>query len=239
MTVKAGQKCTAVRRILVPARHEPAATSAIKDRLAGTKVGDPSIEGVRMGPLVNRDALASARANITTLCTEAEIVCGDPQRSQFEGASAERGAFLEPVLLRCADPDRARFVHEVEAFGPVATIMPYRDAGHALELARRGGGSLVTSVYTEDDAFARTMAFGLAPWHGRIMIMNEKAVAESTGHGSAMPQLVHGGPGRAGGGEELGGLRGVFRYMQRVALQGAPDRLQSLCEPASTPATRS
>jgi len=140
---------------------------------------------------------------------------------------------MEPILLRSKDADRAESAHEIEVFGPVATLMAYRDVEQAIRLARRGGGSLVASVHSEDEDFIRRMTFGLAPYHGRLMMINAKAAAESTGHGVVMPHLVHGGPGRAGGGEELGGLRSVHHYMQRIALQGDPERLEKLCAPAA------
>jgi len=141
---------------------------------------------------------------------------------------------MEPILLRATNVEESRSIHEIEIFGPVATILGYRDVEQALRLVRRGGGSLVATVYSEDESFIREMAFGLAPYHGRLMVMNAKAAPESTGHGVVMPHLIHGGPGRAGGGEELGGPRSLHRYMQRIALQGDPGRLERLCAPAVT-----
>lgn len=232
MTAKAGQKCTAIRRILVPVGHEASVIDALRDRLAKVPVGNPAAEGVRMGPLVDRDAVASARQGIETLLEEAEIVYGDPHRSEFVDADATKGAFLEPILLRCKDPGNARRAHEVEVFGPVATLLAYRDVNEAMELARRGGGSLVGAIYSEDEELIAELALGLAPFHGRLMVMNAKAAPESTGYGVVMPHLVHGGPGRAGGGEELGGLRSLHHYMQRVALQGDPVRLERLAATA-------
>jgi oxepin-CoA hydrolase/3-oxo-5,6-dehydrosuberyl-CoA semialdehyde dehydrogenase len=229
MTVKAGQKCTAIRRILVPAGCLDDVVASLETRLAKISVGDPSQEGIRMGPLVDEDAVRTARDGLQTLSAEAEIVYGDPARGGFEPAG---GAFMEPVLLLCREGDKARAIHDVEVFGPAATILGYRDTEQAIELARRGGGSLVGSIFTEDEAFAAEATFGLAPYHGRLMVMNEKAAAESTGHGVVMPHLVHGGPGRAGGGEELGGIRSLHHYMQRVALQGDPERLDKLLAPA-------
>ena len=229
MTVKAGQKCTAIRRILVPAERADAVAQALKEALAKVSVGDPEKEGVRMGPLVDEDAVRSAREGIAKLSSEAEIVCGDPARNNFE---PESGAFMEPVLLLCREPSRARFVHEVEVFGPAATILTYRDAEEAITLARKGGGSLVSSVFSDDRDFVAETAFGLAPYHGRLMLMDKTSAPESTGHGVVMPHLVHGGPGRAGGGEELGGLRALRHYMQRTALQGDPELLEKLLAPA-------
>lgn len=232
MTIKAGQKCTAIRRLVVPKDKESVVIEALKQRLAKIRVGDPAVEGVRMGPLVDRSALESAREGVETLRREADVVCGDPNRAHFEGAGTENGFFMEPVLLHANNAEDARLVHEVEVFGPVATVLGYEDVEQAIRLARRGGGSLVGSVYSEDEDLIQKMTFGLAPYHGRLMVMNARAAPESTGHGVVMPHLVHGGPGRAGGGEELGGLRSVYHYMQRMALQGDPERLERLCAPA-------
>jgi oxepin-CoA hydrolase/3-oxo-5,6-dehydrosuberyl-CoA semialdehyde dehydrogenase len=233
MTIKAGQKCTAIRRVLVPEDREQTVIDALVQKLRTIRVGDPNVEGVDMGPLVDHTALESARRGIGELGRETEIVIGDPQRAQFEGKGTEHGFFMEPILLRGTNVEESRLVHEIEVFGPVATILAYRDVEQAIRLVRRGGGSLVATVYSEDEDFIRKMTFGLAPYHGRLMVMNAKAAAESTGHGVVMPHLVHGGPGRAGGGEELGGLRSIHRYMQRIALQGDPERLERLCSPAT------
>ncbi len=229
MTVKAGQKCTAIRRVLVPEARSDDVVEALKNRLCKIAVGDPSQDGVRMGPLVDEDAVRAAREGLAAIASEAEIVHGNPVRDDFE---PQGGAFMEPVLLLCRDGGEARKIHDLEVFGPAATILGYRDTEHAIELARRGGGSLVGSIYTEDDDFATKTTFGLAPYHGRVMVMNKKAAPESTGHGIVMPHLVHGGPGRAGGGGELGGIRSLHRYMQRVALQGDRERLDKLLAPA-------
>jgi oxepin-CoA hydrolase/3-oxo-5,6-dehydrosuberyl-CoA semialdehyde dehydrogenase len=233
MTIKAGQKCTAIRRVLVPEDKERAVLDALTEKLKTVRVGDPELEGVNMGPLVDRAALESARRGIEELNRETEVVSGNPQRTRFEGEGTERGFFMEPILLRATNVEESRSIHEIEIFGPVATILAYRDVDQALRLVRRGGGSLVATVYSEDESFIREMAFGLAPYHGRLMVMNAKAAPESTGHGVVMPHLVHGGPGRAGGGEELGGARSLHRYMQRIALQGEPARLERLCAPAT------
>jgi len=229
MTVKAGQKCTAIRRVFVPRTLEAVATAALKARLDGAAMGDPRQDGVRMGPLVSRAQREDVRAKIREIAQEAEVVHGAP----FAGDDAlpeslRDGAFLAPVLLRCAKPATATWAHTTEAFGPVATVMPYDTVDEAVTLVARGEGSLVASVYTADDAIADGLVFGLAPFHGRVLIVDRDCAKESTGHGSPLPMLVHGGPGRAGGGEELGGLRGVFHYMQRTALQGAPGRLTRL-----------
>ncbi|MGK9166331.1 phenylacetic acid degradation bifunctional protein PaaZ [Inquilinus limosus] len=222
MTAKAGQKCTAIRRILVPRALEREVVAALSQKLSGIAVGDPRREEVRMGPLVSTAQRDDVRARIAELAEEAEIVAGDPKADGMDGA------FMTPVLLRCTDPARARKVHTVEAFGPVATVIAYDDLDQAVELVRRGEGSLVASVFTHDDAVADTLVFGLAPFHGRILIVDRDCAGESTGHGSPLPGLVHGGPGRAGGGEELGGIRGVHHYLQRTALQGSPGRLAAL-----------
>ena len=225
MTVKAGQKCTAIRRVLVPEERAQDVIRGLRESLASIRVGDPRTEGVVMGPLVDEDALASAREGIEKLEAEAEIVSGDPGRKDFE---PKGGFFMEPVLLHCRDPKRATAIHEVEVFGPVATLVSYLGPEEAIELARKGGGSLVGSIYSEDEHFVARATLGLAPYHGRLMVMNARSAPESTGHGVVMPHLVHGGPGRAGGGEELGGVRSLHHYMQRVALQGDPERLERL-----------
>jgi oxepin-CoA hydrolase/3-oxo-5,6-dehydrosuberyl-CoA semialdehyde dehydrogenase len=224
MTVKAGQKCTAIRRVLIPEERGEDVIRELRHSLAEIRVGDPRAEGVVMGPLVDEDALDSAREGIEKLKAEAEIVSGDPGRS-FEPRG---GFFMEPVLLYCRDPKRAVAIHEVEVFGPVATVVSYRGPEEAIELARKGGGSLVGSIYSEDEDFVARATLGLAPYHGRLMVMNARSAPESTGHGVVMPHLVHGGPGRAGGGEELGGVRSLYHYMRRVALQGDPERLERL-----------
>lgn len=222
MTFKAGQKCTAIRRVMAPRGHCDALVAALGERLAKVPLGDPADENVRMGPLASLGQREEVRARIRDLTTDAEIVAGDPARPQLVSGDAEAGAFLNPVLLYCDRPGAARSVHDVEAFGPVSTIMPYDTAEEAVELVRRGRGSLVTSVFTNDPDIAQELVIGMAPFHGRVMIGNRLSAKSSTGHGSPLPGLVHGGPGRAGGGEELGGMRGVRHYMQRTAVQGAP-----------------
>jgi oxepin-CoA hydrolase/3-oxo-5,6-dehydrosuberyl-CoA semialdehyde dehydrogenase len=226
MTVKAGQKCTAIRRVIVPEPIADVVVDAISARLARTTVGDPADESVRMGPLASLAQRDEVRKAIEALRTSAEIVYGDPDHVDVVGADAERGAFLSPVLLR-ARPGAAE-PHDVEPFGPVSTVLTYRSVDEAVELAARGRGSLVASLATHDPQVARDVARGLAPWHGRLLILDRDDAAESTGHGSPLPMLVHGGPGRAGGGEELGGIRGVLHHMQRTALQGSPDMLTAI-----------
>ncbi|TDR94983.1 phenylacetic acid degradation bifunctional protein PaaZ [Enterovirga rhinocerotis] len=222
MTAKAGQKCTAIRRLIAPRAAIDAVAKALGERLAKTVVGNPAEEATRMGPLASLGQRDEVRGCIERLRAEAEIVSGDPADPRLASGDAEAGAFLSPVLLHCAKPLSASAVHEIEAFGPVATLMPYDTIEEAAELARRGKGSLVASVFTNDGGVAREMVGALGPWHGRILIGNRLSAKSSTGHGSPLPMLVHGGPGRAGGGEELGGMRAVKHYMQRSAIQGAP-----------------
>jgi oxepin-CoA hydrolase/3-oxo-5,6-dehydrosuberyl-CoA semialdehyde dehydrogenase len=226
MTVKAGQKCTAIRRVLVPRDRMDAVSEAISARLAKVTVGNPRAEGVRMGALVSLDQREEVRKAIQSLRASAEIVFGNPDRVETVDADPERGAFISPVLLRAADG--AVEPHDVEAFGPVSTLIAYDDVEHAVRLAAQGKGSLVGSLATHDPDVARRVVLGVAPWHGRILVLDRDDAAESTGHGSPLPVLVHGGPGRAGGGEELGGVRGVLHYMQRTAIQASPDMLTAI-----------
>jgi len=221
MTVKAGQKCTAIRRALVPAALADQVAQAAREQLAGIVVGSPAAEGVRMGALAGLEQREEVRRSVKSLLAAARIVAGDPSHVDVVGASAETGAFMAPLLLRADDAGRPE-PHEVEAFGPVSTIVGYDSTEAAIELAARGRGSLAGSVVTADTAFARAMVLGLAPWHGRILVLDGEDAAESTGHGSPLPALVHGGPGRAGGGEELGGIRGVLHHLQRTAVQASP-----------------
>jgi oxepin-CoA hydrolase / 3-oxo-5,6-dehydrosuberyl-CoA semialdehyde dehydrogenase len=228
MTSKAGQKCTAIRRVIAPRAHCDALVAALGDRLGKTVLGNPTDENVRMGPLASLDQRDEVRARIRDLLGDAEIVAGDPDMPRIVSGNAEAGAFLNPVLLYCDRPWEAKAVHDVEAFGPVSTVMPYDNAEEAVDLARRGKGSLVASVFTNDPAFAEEVVLGMAPFHGRVLIGNRVSAKSSTGHGSPLPGLVHGGPGRAGGGEELGGMRGVKHYMQRTAIQGSPTLLSAV-----------
>lgn len=228
MTTKAGQKCTAIRRAIVPRKYADAVAEALKARLARVVVGNPEAEGVTMGALASHDQRQDVLTKIKLLSTEAEVVFGDPDNFEVVGADKEKGAFLPPVLLRCDDPWKASHVHDVEPFGPVATIVPYDTLEEAVRLANRGEGSLVASVFTYDPAVADELLFGTAAFHGRLVFIDRDCAKESTGHGSPLPHMIHGGPGRAGGGEEMGGLRGVKHYMQRTALQGSPARLGQL-----------
>lgn len=221
MTVKAGQKCTAIRRAFVPAELMDAVAEAAAARLAKVTVGNPTAEGVRMGALASLEQREEVRRSLKALQDVADVVFGDPQQVDLVDADAERGAFISPVLLRADDPQRAE-PHEVEAFGPVSTLMPYTSTAEVIELAARGAGSLAGSIVTGDPQFAREVVLGVAPWHGRLLVLDASNAAESTGHGSPLPALVHGGPGRAGGGEELGGVRSILHHMQRTAVQASP-----------------
>jgi oxepin-CoA hydrolase/3-oxo-5,6-dehydrosuberyl-CoA semialdehyde dehydrogenase len=226
MTVKSGQKCTAIRRAFVPEQHVDAVVEAVSARLATTPVGNPTSEGVRMGALASLEQREEVRRGVKALADAGRIVFGDPEKVDVVDADPERGAFVSPILL-VADPDRAE-PHEVEAFGPVSTVLPYTSTEHVIELAARGRGSLAGSIVTADPAFAREVVLGVSPWHGRLLVLNARDARESTGHGSPLPVLVHGGPGRAGGGEELGGIRGVLHHMQRTAVQADPDTLAAI-----------
>ncbi|HUB38923.1 MAG TPA: phenylacetic acid degradation bifunctional protein PaaZ [Streptosporangiaceae bacterium] len=221
MTVKAGQKCTAIRRAFVPAGVRDAVVEAVSERLATVVVGSPAEESVRMGALASLEQREEVRRSVKGLLAAARLVFGDPERVDVVGADPERGAFISPLLLSCDDAGRAE-PHEIEAFGPVATIMDYSSTDEVVSLAARGLGSLVGSIVTADADFAREVVLGVAPWHGRLLVLDSDDAPESTGHGSPLPPLVHGGPGRAGGGEEMGGVRGVLHYMQRTAVQASP-----------------
>ncbi|MGQ9370425.1 3,4-dehydroadipyl-CoA semialdehyde dehydrogenase [Azospirillum sp. ST 5-10] len=227
MTVKAGQKCTAIRRVLVPRRHLDAAVAALGAALAKVVVGDPRDPAVTMGPLVSAAQQAAARDGLERLAAETRVaVDGGP-------AVPASGCFVGPTLLVCDAPRQARAVHEVEVFGPVATVMPYDDADDAVDLALRGGGSLAASLFSRDEGFAADFTLAIAAAHGRVLIVDESVGKTHSGHGVVMPQCVHGGPGRAGGGEELGGLRGLRLYLQRTAVQGSRGRLAALAARAA------
>src|SRR6266480_3534637 len=225
MTVKAGQKCTAIRKALVPAGRVTEVLDALRSALGEIVVGDPRLPNVRMGPVASLSQRREVLEQLGKLKREAQVVCGDAGRAQPVGADADRGAFVFPTLLYCRDAGSARAVHSVEAFGPVCTLVPYDTVEEAIALARRGGGSLAGSIFSADETIAAQLVLGLAPYHGRVVVVNRHCAKESTGHGSPLPHLVHGGPGRAGGGEEMGGVRGVMHYMQRTAVQGSPTTL--------------
>ncbi|WP_299051330.1 phenylacetic acid degradation bifunctional protein PaaZ [uncultured Nocardioides sp.] len=226
MTYKAGQKCTAIRRAIVPARRAEEVVEAISARLARTTVGHPAAEGVRMGALVSVEQRDAVRSAVERLRASSEIAYGDPASVEVTGADAERGAFMSPVLLRAGEG--AAEPHDVEPFGPVSTVMTYSSVDEAVALAARGRGSLAGSVVTHDPVVARDLVRGLAPHHGRVLVLDRDDAGESTGHGVPLPTLVHGGPGRAGGGEEMGGVRGVLHLMQRTAVQGSPDMITAV-----------
>ena len=227
MTVKAGQKCTAIRRILVPRQHADAIADKLMARLAKVVVGDPSVDGVKMGALASAAQKTDVAERIALLAQHNELLL-DGRKVSPTGAGTEHGAFIAPTLLRCADGFAQDAVHDIEAFGPVSTLVPYDDIEQALSLAARGKGSLVTTLVTEDPSVAAAVVPALAVWHGRVHILNTESSVESTGHGSPLPLLKHGGPGRAGGGEELGGIRAVKHYLQRAAVQGSPTMLSAV-----------
>lgn len=229
MTAKAGQKCTAIRRILVPADLQSTFVEALSNKLAQTSLGDPRDEATRTGALASLEQKADVEEKARTIGTEAKLV--------FQGRTPDGlpgGAFVAPMLYSCEDPDGAARVHDTEAFGPVATVIGYRDLGHAFALANRGGGSLVASVFTHDPAVARAAVEASAAYHGRLYFADRDAGREATGHGAPLPHMVHGGPGRAGGGEELGGIRGVMHYMQRTAVQASPALMTGITKSFTT-----
>ena len=222
MTVKAGQKCTAVRRVIVPEKLIEDVQIALGQRLSKTTIGDPSVEGVRMGSLAGKSQKTEVLENINKLAKSQEIVFGNEESFEVVGANKDKGAFVSPFLFLNSYPFKNLDCHDIEVFGPVATIMPYKDVNEAIKLARLGKGSLVCSLVTNDMKLAEQFVLGASSMHGRILVLNESCAKESTGHGSPMPLLTHGGPGRAGGGEEMGGIRGIKHYMQRTAIQGHP-----------------
>ena len=230
ITVKAGQKCTAVRRILVPESLIDEVQIALSKRLASTAVGNPSVEGVRMGALATKLQVERVRENATLLAKSQEIVFGSLDEVQVLGADMSQGAFFSPILFRNNNPFINTDVHDIECFGPVSTLMPYKSLEDAISLARMGKGSLVSSIVTPDDQEAMDYVLGAGSMHGRVLVLNERCAKESTGHGSPMPLLTHGGPGRAGGGEEMGGKRGVLHYLQRTAIQGHPSTITKITQ---------
>jgi oxepin-CoA hydrolase/3-oxo-5,6-dehydrosuberyl-CoA semialdehyde dehydrogenase len=230
ITIKAGQKCTAVRRVMVPENRLDEVQSAITTRLSTTTIGDPSVEGVRMGALATQLQVERVRANVEKLAQSQEIVFGDVQKVSILGDHAQKGAFFSPILFRNENPFVATDVHDIEAFGPVATIMPYKSLDDAIQLAKMGKGSLVSSIVTPCNKEAVDYVVNAASMHGRILVLNKDCAKESTGHGSPMPMLTHGGPGRAGGGEEMGGKRGVLHYLQRTAIQGHPTTITQITQ---------
>jgi len=225
MTIKSGQKCTAIRRAIVPEPLMDEVQKALSDALDKVSIGDPRLKEVRMGALVSKAEEQQVKNKVRELATESEIVYGNLDEVKLIGADATKGAFMSPILMRSDQPFEKTKVHNTEAFGPVSTIMPYNNIEEAIELAKMGNGSLVSSVVTNDNNFAREYTIHAASHHGRILILNRESAKQSTGHGSPLPYLIHGGPGRAGGGEEMGGMRGIKHYMQRCAVQGSPTTL--------------
>lgn len=228
VTVKCGQKCTAIRRVIVPANYLEDVQIALGKAFSQTVIGNPREEKVRMGALAAMSQRTDVLEKLELLKKDSSIVYGDPGKVDVIGADAVRGAFLSPIILLNEDPFNRRSTHEVEAFGPITTIMPYDTLDDAIALTKMGKGSLVCSIATADDHIAREFVLGSASHHGRILVLNRECAKESTGHGSPMPMLVHGGPGRAGGGEEMGGKRGVMHYLQRTAIQGSPTTLTAI-----------
>ncbi|WP_034061597.1 phenylacetic acid degradation bifunctional protein PaaZ [Lacinutrix jangbogonensis] len=228
MTVKAGQKCTAIRRIIVPQNLVEDVQTALSKALDKVTIGDPRLKEVRMGSLVSHQQVQAVRDSVNDLAKGAQIVYGSLDEINTIGADAKKGAFISPILLRADHPFQNTVVHEREAFGPVSTIMPYKNLDEAILLAQMGKGSLVSSIATNDDKIAKEYVVNAASHHGRIMVVNRDMAKESTGHGSPLPYLVHGGPGRAGGGEEMGGMRGIKHYLQRTAIQGSPTTITEI-----------
>jgi oxepin-CoA hydrolase/3-oxo-5,6-dehydrosuberyl-CoA semialdehyde dehydrogenase len=228
ITTKAGQKCTAVRRIIVPENMVEDVQIALGKRLGQNVIGDPNVEGVRMGSLAGASQLIEVKEKVELLSKTQKIIIGNFENFEVKGADKNKGAFMPPIIFFNDKPFTNTDCHNVEAFGPVSTIMPYKTIDEAIELSKMGKGSLVSSIITADEKIARMYTLGAACMHGRILVLNAECAKESTGHGSPMPMLVHGGPGRAGGGEEMGGKRGVFHYMQRTAIQGSPTMITSI-----------
>ena len=228
ITTKAGQKCTAIRRIIVPENMVEDVHIALGKRLAQNIIGDPNVEGVRMGSLAGQAQLKEVKERVEQLSKSQKIIIGDFEKFEVKGADKNKGAFMPPIIFLNEKPFTNTDCHNIEAFGPVSTIMPYKTIDEAIELSKMGKGSLVSSIVTSDAKIARMYTIGAACMHGRILVLNSECAKESTGHGSPMPMLVHGGPGRAGGGEEMGGKRGVFHYLQRTAIQGSPSMITSI-----------
>ena len=226
MTVKAGQKCTAIRRIIVPSELVNDVNNALSLKLSKTSIGDPQVEGVRMGSLAGKEQVEEVSEKINQLSNSQEIIF--QKNLELVGVENEDGAFISPTLFLNEKPFKNTDCHDIEAFGPVATIMPYDNLDEAIELSRMGKGSLVSSIITNDMKTANEFVLGAASMHGRILVLNESCAKESTGHGSPMPLLTHGGPGRAGGGEEMGGIRGIKHYLQRTAIQGHPTTITAI-----------
>lgn len=228
MTIKAGQRCTAIRRIFAPENKMEEVWNAIAASLSQTTIGNPLNEKVRMGSLAGKDQRQEVRAQVQKLLASSQIVYGSLDSVNVVDADSNNGAFMSPILLKNEKPFESREVHEVEAFGPVSTVMPYKTMEEAIELSKKGKGSLCSTIVTADNKIAKDYVLGAASYHGRILVLNEECAKESTGHGSPLPLLVHGGPGHAGGGEEMGGVRGIKHYMQRSAIQGSPTSITAI-----------
>ena len=228
MTVKAGQKCTAIRRIIVPENLVEEVQVSLAKALDKVTIGDPRLKEVRMGSLISKQQVEAVRSSVEDLSKEATMVYGSLDKIETIGADYKKGAFISPILFRADNPLENSVIHEREAFGPVSTIMPYKNLEEAITLAQMGKGSLVSSIATNDDNIAKEYVINAASHHGRILVLNRENAKESTGHGSPLPSLVHGGPGRAGGGEEMGGVRGIKHYLQRTAIQGSPTTLTEI-----------
>ncbi len=230
MTVKSGQKCTAIRRAIVPANLIEPVAAAIQHELQQIVIGDPSNEQVKMGSLASQAQQQEVRERVAELRQSCELLYGNPEHIEVTGANDRDGAFISPILLLNQQPLTDHLAHDIEAFGPVATLMPYDSLEEAAQLANLGQGSLVGSIFGHDDDNVCELVNRTACFHGRMVLINRDSAAESSGHGSPLPHLVHGGPGRAGGGEEMGGIRGVKHYMQRTAIQASPTTLMKLTE---------
>lgn len=237
MTVKAGQKCTAIRRIFVPAAKMEDMQIALGKALAQTTLGNPLNSTVRMGSLAGKTQRVEVMEQVQKLLAVSHIVYGSLDSVELIDAQWDAGSFMSPLLLCNERPFDTEIVHDIEPFGPVSTLMPYNGMEEAIELSRKGKGSLVSSIVTASPKLATEYVIGAGPWHGRILVLNAQCAKESTGHGSPLPLLVHGGPGRAGGGEEMGGLRGIRHYMQRVAIQGSPDMITAITQQFQPSAT--
>jgi oxepin-CoA hydrolase/3-oxo-5,6-dehydrosuberyl-CoA semialdehyde dehydrogenase len=228
MTVKAGQKCTAIRRIFVPENKIEDVSKALIASVGQTIIGNPQNENVRMGSLAGEEQRKEVRTQVHKLLASSQLIYGSPDSVEAVDADAKAGAFISPMLLLNSLPFSSEEPHNVEAFGPVSTIMPYKNMDEVIELSKKGKGSLCSSIVTANPAIAREYVLAAATHHGRILVLNEECAKESTGHGSPLPSLVHGGPGRAGGGEEMGGLRGIKHYLQRTAIQGSPSMITAI-----------
>ncbi len=228
MTIKAGQKCTAIRRIFVPENKMEDVWKAISTSLSQTTIGNPLNEKVRMGSLAGQEQRDEVKLQVQKLLASSQLIYGSLDSVSVIDADAKQGAFISPLLLVNEKPFACNDVHDIEAFGPVSTIMPYKNLDDAIELSKKGKGSLCSSIVTANTKIAKEYVISAATYHGRILVLNNECAKESTGHGSPLPLLVHGGPGRAGGGEEMGGVRGIKHYMQRTAVQGSPTMISAI-----------